>query len=76
MSIASEEVEALLRSHPAVLDAAVFADSADCLIAIVTPVGTVAHGDHLRQFLSAYCRDELAAPKRPRRIAFASELTA
>jgi acyl-coenzyme A synthetase/AMP-(fatty) acid ligase len=76
MTVHTVEVEAMLRSHPAVLEAAVFTDSADRVVAVVTPVGTVAHGDHLRQLLSTYCRDELTAPMRPRRIAFANEVTA
>jgi acyl-CoA synthetase (AMP-forming)/AMP-acid ligase II len=72
------EVEAALRSHPAVGDAAVIgvpdARWGEAVHAVIVPRGRVADVASLREELVAHCRTRLAGYKCPRSIAFAEAL--
>jgi fatty acid CoA ligase FadD36 len=71
--IGAGEVEAALRDHPAVADAAVVgapdADLGQAVVAFVVPEGPVT-GDQLTAFVA----ERLSAHKRPRRVVLVAEL--
>ncbi|WP_405137887.1 class I adenylate-forming enzyme family protein [Nocardia sp. NBC_01388] len=71
--VAPAEVEAVLHTHPAVVDCAVFGipDTADgeAIVAVVTASGAIG-SDELVAFIGA----RLASYKRPRRVVFAPEI--
>ena len=71
--IGAGEVEAALRDHPAVLDAAVVgaphADLGQAVTAFVIPSGPVTEGE-----LSAFVAERLSVHKRPRRVVLVDEL--
>ncbi|MGW2254196.1 AMP-binding protein [Kitasatospora sp. NPDC001660] len=71
--IGAGEVEAALRDHPAVVDAAVVGapdeDLGQAVVAYVIPEGPVT-----RDQLAAFVAERLSAHKRPRRVVLVSEL--
>jgi len=72
------EVEAALRGHPAVVDAAVIGVPdrrwGESVHAVVVPRTAAAAGDALREELLAWCRGRLAGYKCPRSMAFVDAL--
>ena len=72
------EVESTLISHDAVVECAVVGerDSADLVkpLAYVVLKDGIEANDDLAQTLIAYCREEMADYKRPRRVEFVAEL--
>jgi acyl-CoA synthetase (AMP-forming)/AMP-acid ligase II len=76
VNIYPQEVEDLLLTHPAVLDAAVFGvpdpEFGELVMAAIHPIGTASPG--LERDLIAYCRGRLAGYKCPRHIVFTTDL--
>ncbi|MGN6500832.1 MAG: acyl-CoA synthetase [Tsuneonella sp.] len=78
VNIYPQEVENLLVTHPAVLDAAVIgapdADMGEKVVAVIRPVDMAAAGDELREELLAFLGTKLARLKLPRQIDFREDL--
>lgn len=78
VNIYPAEIEAVLVTHPSVGDVAVFGipdeDLGEQVMAVVEPLDGVAGDEALRAELLAWCEDQLAKYKRPRRIEFVDEL--
>jgi fatty-acyl-CoA synthase len=78
VNIYPQEVENLLVTHPAVLDAAVIGapdpDMGEKVVAVIQPVDMAAAGDVLREELLAFLGAKLARLKLPRQIDFRAEL--
>jgi acyl-CoA synthetase (AMP-forming)/AMP-acid ligase II len=78
VNVYPQEAENALIMHPAVFDAAVFGlpddDLGEIVHAVVQPAEGVVADEELEQELLAYCRENLASIKCPRRIDFRPEL--
>lgn len=78
VNVYPQEAENALIMHPAVFDAAVFGlpddDLGEIVHAVVQPAEGVVADEKLEQELIAYCKENLATIKCPRRIDFRSEL--
>ena len=78
VNVYPQEAENALIMHPLVEDAAVFGlpheDLGEIVHAVVQPVAGVIADEKLEQELLAYCKEQLASIKCPRRIDFRSEL--
>jgi acyl-CoA synthetase (AMP-forming)/AMP-acid ligase II len=77
-NVYSGEVEAALRSHPAVAQAAVVGvpdlQWGESVHAVVVPAAQAPAGAALAEALQAWCRQRLAGYKCPRSVSFAPEL--
>ena len=78
VNIYPQEIENLLVTHPAVMDAAVIgapdAEMGERVVAIVQPVDWSQAGDALAAELTAWLRERLSGVKTPRQIDFMAEL--
>ena len=78
VNIYPAEIEGVLVSHPAVVDAAVFGipddEMGEQVMAVVVPVETRSEDDGLTAQLEAHVRSQLAGYKCPRRWELAAEL--
>ncbi len=75
VNIYTKEIESVLFTHPAVLEAAVFGLPDDEWGEVVTAVGVVRDDQELTaQEVIDYCRQSLASYKKPRKVFFQAEL--
>jgi long-chain acyl-CoA synthetase len=78
VNIYPQEIEDVLLSHPAVLDAAVFgvpnAEMGEEVKAVIQPVDWSAAGEPLTVDLRAWCEERLARYKRPRSYDYLEQL--
>jgi long-chain acyl-CoA synthetase len=78
VNIYPAEVDAVLLEHPAVADAAVIGipndEWGEEVLAVIEPRSGVSPADELADELVAFCRDQLAHYKCPRRVEFVERL--
>ena len=78
VNIYPAEIEAVLIAHPEVADVAVFGipsdDLGEIVMAVVQPMLLDANEDALRESILAFCDDQLARYKQPRRLDLIAEM--